>query len=312
MTMPRILRGLVLVCCLLTAAGAAAGTAATERAAWLLARAEGTSAWPGDTRDFQADVATPAATPGAAEGGGKGPSAGLTVLASAILPGSGEALMGYKRGYLMMAVDIFAWTRVIKYDNDGHDLSDQYYAFADLHYTDERLVRGYTSAGDPNDPRDGEGAIYFPEVGAINDVSELWKLPLYVTKEADRREYYENLGKWDQFIFGWDDYERASISHPEYGYEPTYTISDLRQPWVSRNREIYRDMRNAANDAYKKRDRWLYVNIGLRVFSVLQTAWLNGLLGGHDDQMAIMGHRVDVVATPQGRDSGTLAAAVSF
>ena len=69
---------------------------------------------------------------------------------------------------------------------------------------------------------------------------------------------------------------------------------------------------NAANDAYKKRDRWLYVNIGLRVFSVLQTAWLNGLLGGDDDRMAIMGHHVDVVAAPRGRDSGTLGASLSF
>ena len=232
------------------------------------------------------------------------------MLASAVLPGAGEALLGYKRGYLMMALDIFAWTRFFHYANEGDDLSDAYYAFADAHYSDELLVRGY-QPGDL-DERNGEGAIYFPDVGTIADISELHQLPLYVTKEEDRREYYENLGKWDQFIFGWDDYVRASVAHPEYGYEPTRTISDLRQPWVSVNRETYRDMRIAANDAYKKRDRWLYVNIGLRVFSVLQTAWLNGLLGGGDNQMAVMGHRVDVVAVPRGSTSGTLGASVSF
>ena len=27
-------------------------------------------------------------------------------------------------------------------------------------------------------------------------------IPLWVSIEDDRREYYENLGKWDQFVFG--------------------------------------------------------------------------------------------------------------
>ncbi len=241
-----------------------------------------------------------------------GTGAGLTMLASAILPGSGEAIMGYKRGYLMMAVDIFAWTQVSKYHNDGEDLATAYYDFADEHYSDARLVEGYNPASSDLE-REGQGAIYFPDVGPITDESELVNLPLYVTVEDDRREYYENLGKWDQFIFGWDDYTRASVDHPEHDYEPTMTISDLRQPWVSRNRETYRDMRAASNDAYKSRDRWMYVNIGMRVFSVLQVAYLQGLLGGgEDNSMEVSGHKVELMAQPYGLTRGTLAAKVSF
>lgn len=242
-----------------------------------------------------------------------GTSAGLTMLASAVLPGSGEALMGYKRGYLMMAADIFAWTQVAKYHNDGEDLRNEYYDFADEHYTDAMLVEGYKT-GSTDQEREGQGAIYFPGYGPINDESELVNLPLYVTVEADRREYYENLGKWDQFIFGWDDYTRASIDHPEHDYEPTMTISDLRQPWVSVNRGKYRDMRAASNDAFKSRDRWMYVNIGLRVFSVLQVAYLQGLLGGGDDAaaMEVSGHKVELIAQPYGLSRGTVAAKVSF
>ncbi len=294
---------------LLAAAAAAAEPVATERAAWLLGRAAAADFAPAETRHFQSDVGL-----GFYDSGDVGPegvgSAGLRLLASAVLPGAGEALGGHKRGFVMMAVDIFAWTRVAKYHGDGKDLSDAYYAFADLHYTDERLVEGYNPSSTDQE-RSGEGAIYFPGIGAINDVSELENLTLYVSKEDDRREYYENLGKWDQFIFGWDDYTRASVSHPEYGYEPTMTISDLHQPWVSRNREVYRDMRDAANNAYQKRDRWLYVNIGLRVFSVLQTAWLDGLLGGGDG-LAVLGHDVKLAAAPRGAYGGTVQATVSF
>jgi len=245
---------------------------------------------------------------------GGGASAGLTMLASAVLPGAGEALMGHKRGYLMMAADIFSWTQVSKHHNDGVDKRDEYYDYADAHYSDEWLVEAYRP-GSEDVERGGEGAIYFPEIGAVNDVSELEdQLPLYVTVEADRREYYENLGKWDQFIFGWDDYTRASVAHPEYDYEPTEDRAyDLQQPWVSEHREIYRRMRIESNDSFKSRDRWMYVNIGLRVFSVLQVAYLQGLLGSDDgNQMQVAGHPVQFIAQPQGLTRGVVATKVGF
>jgi hypothetical protein len=236
------------------------------------------------------------------------------MLASAVLPGAGEALMGHKRGYLMMAADIFSWTQVAKHHGDGVDKRDEYYAYADAHYSDEWLVEGYRP-GSEDVERGGEGAIYFPEIGAVNDISELGdQLPLYVTVEADRREYYENLGKWDQFIFGWDDYTRASVDHPEYDYVATGDRSyDLQQPWVSENRETYRQMRIASNDSFKSRDRWMYFNIGLRVFSVLQVAYLQGLLGGDGgNQMQVAGHPVQFIAQPQGLTRGVVATKVGF
>jgi len=245
-------------------------------------------------------------------GGGSGAAPGWTMLASLVLPGAGEAMMGYTRGYFMMAVDIFAWTQVASHHSKGTDKRDEYYAFADAHYTDERLVEGYRP-GSTDQERSGEGAIYFPAVGAINDVDELDRLPLYVTKEEDRREYYENLGKWDQFIFGWDDYQRASIDRPEYNYTPTMTIEDLRHPWVSENREAYRQMRTESNDEFKSRDRWLYLNIGLRVLSVVQVAYLQGMLGGGPaNDLEVAGHPVQFYAQPAGLRGGSVAASVAF
>ena len=290
--------------------------AARDRAAWLLGRpALEDLALTGTLQSAQGEIGGGAATPLAMRekktGPRRGPGAGLTILASAVLPGAGEALMGYKRGYIMMAADIFCWTRVAKYHSDGKDYSDAYYAYADEHYSDARLVEGYDP--DSSDPeRSGEGALYFPDVGSMAGPEDLENLPLYVTVEEDRREYYENLGKWDQFIFGWDDYLRPSFWGESYGYEYTGTISDLRTPWVSEHREIYRSMRKDANEAYKDRDRFMYINIGLRVFSVLQVAYFNGLLGGGDDQMKVAGHTVEIISQPQGLNAGTLGAKVSF
>jgi hypothetical protein len=300
---------------LLATPDAQAETPGTDRMSWLLNR-DGleTMALTGE-RFEQDEIGGGAADPveieeyGPATGKKK---SGWPILFSLILPGSGEASMGYKRGYFMMAADILAWTQVYKYHNDGEQYTDDYIAYADAHYTDERLVEGYNPGSDDIE-RSGEGAIYFPSVEPIFNEDGLSNLPLYVSKEDDFREYYENLGKWDQFIFGWDDYTRASISYPDIPYDPTLTRADLQQPWVSKNRDTYREMRADANDAYGTRDRWLYVNIGLRVFSVIQSAYLSGVLGGgSDDELEVAGHGVQIYAQPAGLRAGALAASVSF
>jgi len=301
--------------CLLAAVPGMAQTPDSERMSWLLNRGgleelaltgqrfEQGEIGGGGGADLEVDEF---------ESSSKRKKSGWPVLYSLILPGAGEASMGYTRGYFMMAADIFAWTQVAKYHNEGEELTEDYLAYADAHYTDERLVEGY-DPGSTDIERSGEGAIYFPAVGPINNVDGLTALPLYVSKEDDFREYYENLGKWDQFIFGWDDYTRASIPYAEYDYEPTLTRDDLQHPWVSKHRDIYREMRDETNDAYLKRDRWLYVNIGLRVFSVIQSAYLAGILSGDpEEHIEVAGHAVQIIAQPGGWNKGALAASVSF
>lgn len=303
---------------LLLAAAAAWAEPETGRAAWLLERGRLT------------DLALTGASMDQAEIGGGGQpgdigtvepgefdhahGSALPVLMSLVLPGSGEIVSGKPyRGIAMAALDIFAWTQVSKYHHDGKDLRDAYIAYANAHYSDQKLVLAYTS-GDGG-YLDGQGALYFPKEPTVNDTTELDKLSLYVSKENDFREYYENLGKWDQFIFGWDDYVRpddaASIG---VTYTPTgLRDPDLKQPWVSKHRVVYQNMRNDSNQAYKKRDRWLYVNIGLRVVSVLETAYLQGLLGGGPDEpMKVGSHTLEIHAVPYGFEAGTLAASLSF
>ena len=320
---------LILILMAGSAVAALADDAARTRAAWLLDRGAVTELSPGDTRHFQDEIGGGSIYEDemdTVQDSGRSPMVGLKVLASAVLPGSGEALMGYRRGYLLMAADIFAWSQVFKYESDGDDMLDAYYAYADVHYDDRLVVQAYTSStsnpyADLGDfwlerrvGAEGLGGKYFlDEFGGpivINSVDELGNLPLYVSKEDDRREYYENLGKWDQFVFGWDDFVRPEST---IGTDPTFALSDLSQPAVSKNRETYRSMRAASNDAYKTRDRWLYVNIGLRVFSVIETAWLGGLLGGEgEQQMAVAGHRIQLVAAPRGPYRGTVGAKIWF
>lgn len=335
---PAVMMLVVLAAALTAGAGLAATTrgpgddAAAARAAWLLQRgdlqADAVAGLPrlgagvgGDAMatDDIGGTAAVAASGADDKGGGSGRGA-LPVLASLVLPGSGEVMLGHKRGFVMMALDIFAWSQVSKYHSRGKDKSNEYYAFADAHYSDDLLLAAYVPGGAATDDfyRADVGTDYF-DFETISTLADLDKLPLYVTVQEDRREYYENLGKWDQFVFGWDDFMRPddyATLHPEY--TPTGNPKvDLEQPWISANRDTYRLMRDASNDAYKTRDRWLYVNVGLRLVSVVETAWLGGLLGGDDraagdDRVSVAGHDVRLVAQPFGLYRGVVAATVSF
>jgi len=161
----------------------------------------------------------------------------------------------------------------------------------------------------------GDGSDYFST--ASNPINHYTELPLWVSKEDDRREYYENLGKWDQFVFGWDDYTdpREFLDLPDTEAD----IANLKDPRTSQNRETYRAMRKEANDAYAKKDRLIYVNIAFRVFSVLQVAYLEGLIfggdaadGGEASRLELGGHQVDFFVEPVGFSRGVLGASVTF
>lgn len=284
-----------------------------ERAAWLLDRGQ----WQdrlvaGETLPQPDEFGAGAVTLPESREEDSGRKPALHILASLALPGAGEAMLGYKRGYFMMAADIFAWTQVFKNDSDGNDLRDEYYAFADDHWTEGRLVEAYNSS--VHGYLDGIGLEYFVDVEPVTSVDDLeGNLPLWVSRAADEREYYENLGKWDQFVFGWDDFRLPDDPPVGTTYTPTGTLEDLRQSWTSPNRDTYRQLRDESNDAFKARDRWLYVNIGLRILSVVQTAYLEGMLGGGPArELEVSGHPVRLIAQPVGWGEGALAAAVRF
>ena len=298
---------------------------ATAGQPWLLRQADLevarlTGELPADPRDWQSDIGgrSTAATVGG-DSGRRSPA--LPMLMSLVVPGAGEVYLGHKRGFLQIALDAASIYSAVHYSNKGQDKKDEYYAFADEHWFEGRLDAAYDSA-------------YLDRPDAINAYSDLvgvgleygfepdseanppyTGIPLWVSAVDDRREYYENLGKWDQFVFGWDDFEdpRGFL-----GVEDA-DLANLKDPRTSENREIYRQMRKDSNDYYAKRDRFIYASIAFRVLSVLQVAYLEGLLFGDDGGAAgdqpgfeVSGHTVDFFAEPVGFTRGVVGATVSF
>ncbi len=179
------------------------------------------------------------------------------VLMSLAVPGLGEVATGHKRGYFLLAADAGSIYSAVDKNNEGNDIEVEFEAFADQHWDEDEWRIALS---------DGLLEPYFPDLGTGSTAQDV---PLWVTREEDEREYYENLGKWDQFAWGWREYWEA-------GFDP----GDPSNPnFITPLRQEYLNLRGKSNDAFNRRDLFLSASLLLRVFSVLEMAYLEGFIG---------------------------------
>jgi len=203
------------------------------------------------------------------DGRGPAPRRWWPILLSAVVPGLGEAATGHMRGYFLIGTDAALIAGAVSKQNDGEDAEVEYKAFADEHYDEEvweAHLRGDLVSGSIMD---------FFDVGTTPD-----SVPLWVSREEDEREWYENIGKWEPFFFGWREY--WPISAGGEGYWP----SDTNSVFSTELQRKYVDMRGESNDAFARRDDFVNISLLLRVFSVLQMTYLEGFIGGRYDAPA--------------------------
>lgn len=210
------------------------------------------------------------ANPAAFEKPYRGPRRWWAVLSSAVVPGMGQAMTGH---FVWGGAQIFADAAMIlgavDRDQEGKDKETQYKEFADQHYSEDAWTRALAN-GDL-EPFFGHGVGSKPE-----------NVPLYVPKEEDEREWYENIGKWDQFAWGWREYWDDDWPWPENdlyrpGDSPPFDPNDIFETPL---RAEYVALRGESNDAFNARDRFINVSILLRFFSVVQMAYFEGFIGG--------------------------------
>jgi hypothetical protein len=187
------------------------------------------------------------------EGKGKSTSY-LPVLYSLLIPGTGEIALGhYVRGSLLLGAEITAWTGYIYYHNEGLDSRQAYESFADAHWSYDKWIFDHLAMQDyPDDERTFE---LLDSIGR----TEWDQWPGYHTyhpKETEKQNYYENLGKYDWFISGWEDWDPITAAMD----------TDLR--------DTYRAMRRESNDQLDKAQDFIYLSIAARVCSLVDTYFL--------------------------------------
>lgn len=156
---------------------------------------------------------------------GKGPkqrSVAKAAVLSLLVPGAGQFYVGEKvRAIPFFLVDVAGWATYFGFRSQGNKREDEYRAFADQHWNpssyfvflDTALGISSRSDFDPTGRAYDSRLHSIPESEAFLRVDSGFIFSHHIptrngedTSNFDRNlEYYESLGKYDQFFAGWDD-----------------------------------------------------------------------------------------------------------
>ena len=154
----------------------------------------------------------------------------IGILLSGAVPGTGEIYAGSKiKGAVFLGLEILLWWKYFDFREKGFDIEEKYEAFADANW-DEQKWRGWMQQN--------------PE---FSDTT-------HTLPSTNTQQYYEMIGKYDQFKAGWDDYEEGG-------------------PDVTEHRDRYMTMRLNSNDEFAKASTCAMLTLANHVFSALDAAW---------------------------------------
>ena len=155
----------------------------------------------------------------------KNPSVGI--LLSAVLPGAGEIYAGkFLKGAVLIGVEAALWIGYVSWQKKGSDLETEFQEYADTHWSEERWLQNKKET-DPD---------------------------THTLPDTKTQQYYEMIGKYDQFMAGWDDYYEGG-------------------PALTPNRDTYEHMRDDSNTYFKKASYSSMFAIANRLFAVFDTAF---------------------------------------
>jgi len=170
--------------------------------------------------------------------GFKGKSLKKAFLYSLIVPGSGEFYAGSKiKAALFFGLDVTLWALYFNYHGKGKDKEKEYRAFADVHWSEDEYFQWLADSLYKVPYVDSDTATYWdPE-------KQEWTYLSHHLPDRKSDQYYEMIGKYEQFRWGWDDYDDPTKFSPHRdSYLDTRRISN---DWL--NKATYSAMFSLAN-----------------------------------------------------------------
>ncbi len=204
----------------------------------------------------------------------------ISVVCSAVLPGLGQLylyretrdpwLLGRVPVYL--AVEGYLWYGYNHNHDKGKDIKQDYMDYADEHWSLDRFLEQHPCCMD----LPGQCVTW-------EDYNEICKdyfhYFLYTPREMDEEEYYENIGKYNAFVYGWDDW----ADQPDY--------------WTP-NRTYYWHLRDESDKYLLRADQHLMLLIVNRVVSMLD-AGLTAYRIGNGQTLEREGWSLELVPGPE-------------
>jgi hypothetical protein len=221
--------------------------------------------------------------------------AGLLSLA---VPGSGEVYTkNYIKGAVFFAAEAVAWITVLNYDKKGDDQTQLFQNYANEHYsvvryanwtldnlgtlhpspamprTREEYHQAIYASIEPVDPENSKPPFSNVNWVALNGMEQdiangvlngyTHSLPYY-----SEQQYYELIGKYDQFSRGWDD-SNLDPSAPLDAADPSSQVIKSN----SKRFYEYSRMRAQANHYYDIAGTWMAVAVANHLLSALDAYW---------------------------------------
>jgi hypothetical protein len=164
-------------------------------------------------------------------------------LFSALAPGAGEMYAGYKRGLFLTALEIGGIAGYVLLHRRGDERKRQVIAFAEAHWDSARCA-----------PECLDPLVGTEQLGTYGS-----------------QQYYEQIGKYNKFQEGWDDYNPSASG-------------------LSPNRQLYVAMRHNMNGAYK----WATWSAGMLMINHTVSAIHAALLVRRDNRAAAEQSRIRI------------------
>lgn len=190
---------------------------------------------------------------------------------SAVIPGSGQFYTkNYLKSILFIAAEVTAISVGLMYDKKGDNQTSFFQDYADQHWSPLRYAKWtVTNASKINpavDPSkyaviNSNNSVNWAELNRLeNDISNYYshRLPKY-----GDQQYYELIGKYPQFVMGWDD----------FGDENTPFEYDVERKNLTARFYYYANERGKANDYYNVASKAVLVVMINHIASALEAAW---------------------------------------
>lgn len=169
---------------------------------------------------------------------------------SLAVPGLGEYYIGQKvKAGSFFAADVILWTGYFIYRGKGKDKEDEYKQYADDHYLWNTYIQWWS---DPNQVPDSIKETYSHSMPWDSTANQ----PIF------NHEYYENIGKYDQFQVGWDD---IGTNFPPPPLPGGTTV-------ISEHRAFYLNLRKQSNDYFTTASTIAMISIANHIISAFDAA----------------------------------------
>jgi len=169
---------------------------------------------------------------------------------SAIIPGAGQYYNGSKvKAMVFFGIEALTWTGHIVYHGKGEDKTTEFENFADIHWSENRY---------------GDFLFSNWQVRDDDSVLDAYGNSLFTHHLPDTKtqQYYEMIGKYDQFVFGWDDVDTVATPPTRENITEAY----------SANRMHYEDMRHKANQMFDRATASLIATMANHLISGVEAA----------------------------------------